>query len=153
MSAFIDMTGRRFGRWTVLRRSEKCSPHGKGRVPTRKHWVCRCDCGRECHVGGRELRSGNSKQCKACGHGVRGRDKTLARDARYKHRLGASFHEREIAAVCQLFEHLFTGKDVRVLAKHKSLLVLYGKFQRMRNTLARHLAREAQQEAVHHAAE
>jgi hypothetical protein len=35
---FIDMTDRRFGRWTVVR------PGERDRSGVRR-WVCRCDCG------------------------------------------------------------------------------------------------------------
>ena len=37
MGALIDLTGRRFGRLTVLRRA---ASHG-----SQVHWVCACDCG------------------------------------------------------------------------------------------------------------
>jgi hypothetical protein len=55
MSAFIDITGQRFGRWTVLRRAEKLGPvYG---------WLCRCDCGKQSVVRGCPLRSGKTKSC------------------------------------------------------------------------------------------
>lgn len=49
--ALIDMTGQRFGRWTVLE-------HAGG-----TRWLCRCDCGTEKPVSGDTLRSGRSKSC------------------------------------------------------------------------------------------
>jgi hypothetical protein len=51
-----DMTGRRFGRWTVLARAGN-NRHRKAM------WLCRCDCGNECVVDGRDLRNGHSKSC------------------------------------------------------------------------------------------
>ena len=54
-----DLTGRRFGRLTVL-----------GPAPTpeedkyrRPYWECRCDCGRVKAIAGQYLRSGSSKSC------------------------------------------------------------------------------------------
>ena len=58
--AFIDMTGQRFGSWTVLRRSERVA-HGK-----KTFWLCRCDCGAEVDVYSGSLRIGSSARCLAC---------------------------------------------------------------------------------------
>src|SRR5262249_38050423 len=56
MPKLIDLTGRRFGRWTVL-----------ARHPERDHgatlWLCRCDDGVERVVDGNNLRRGLSKSC------------------------------------------------------------------------------------------
>lgn len=52
----IDLTGRRFGRWTVL---EQAAP-GTG-YSTR--WLCKCDCGTVKTVDGQLLRNGRSKSC------------------------------------------------------------------------------------------
>lgn len=52
----IDLTGRRFGRWTVLEQAEP----GKG-YTTR--WLCECDCGTIRTVDGQLLRSGRSRSC------------------------------------------------------------------------------------------
>lgn len=49
----IDLTGRRFGRLVVIRRSDT-SP---------KHWVCRCDCGDEGDRFGPGLRGGKTVSC------------------------------------------------------------------------------------------
>ena len=40
--AAIDMTGMRFGRWTVVRRAELPKRISNGTV---NGWLCRCDCG------------------------------------------------------------------------------------------------------------
>jgi hypothetical protein len=53
----IDMTGQRFGRWTVISRSEEINPEGKAM------WLCRCDCGVVRSVIGRSLRAGLSMSC------------------------------------------------------------------------------------------
>lgn len=61
MSRRIDLTGQRFGRWTVL-----------GYVGCRHsrsaRWRCVCDCGAENVVQSKHLRNGGSLKCRACDH-------------------------------------------------------------------------------------
>lgn len=57
---FVDMTGKRFGRYTVIKRVEN-DKHGNA------VWLCRCDCGNEKNVVGRSLRSGVVVSC-GCYH-------------------------------------------------------------------------------------
>ena len=56
MSRVIDMTGQRCGRLTVIERSAT----NKGGRAT---WKCRCDCGNEITVRGKELRNGDTRSC------------------------------------------------------------------------------------------
>lgn len=58
----VDETGKRYGKWTVLRRV----PNVKGRRDAL--WACQCVCGRESVVTGGNLRSGGSTQCRWCGN-------------------------------------------------------------------------------------
>lgn len=51
-----DLTGQRFGRWTVLTREGS----DKQKAAT---WLCRCDCGKEQIVRGYALRYGHTKSC------------------------------------------------------------------------------------------
>ena len=53
-----DLAGRRFGRWTVLCRSEK-----RNLVSTSVLWDCLCDCGTKKAVVSDSLRRGLSKSC------------------------------------------------------------------------------------------
>ncbi|QFR59542.1 HNH endonuclease [Xanthomonas virus phiXaf18] len=57
MPPLVDRTGQRYGRWTVLRRSEH---RQTGRAA---FWDCRCDCGTEAAVVGGNLASGISTNC------------------------------------------------------------------------------------------
>jgi hypothetical protein len=50
---FMDLTGQRFGRLTVVRRAP----------PPRTRWHCRCDCGGESISPTSTLRSGASQSC------------------------------------------------------------------------------------------
>ena len=61
MGIFIDLTGKKIGRLTVIRRVEDyISPKGQhGR-----RWLCKCDCGKECIVTATHL---NCKDTKSCG--------------------------------------------------------------------------------------
>lgn len=59
----IDLTGQRFGAWTVLRRSPENYTTADGSWPM---WICRCDCGEIGVVPGRRLRNGGSTGCCKC---------------------------------------------------------------------------------------
>lgn len=56
MSKCIDLTGQKFGHWTVLSRAEN---NHKGN----SRWLCECDCGIQRVVLGDSLRSGKSTNC------------------------------------------------------------------------------------------
>lgn len=51
----MDLTGQKFGRWTVLRFDKK-DTYGT-------RWMCRCDCGNIASVLASNLRAGKSKSC------------------------------------------------------------------------------------------
>lgn len=55
MANFIDLTGKTFGLWTVLRRVENAGS------PLR--WECRCECGAEKTCDGSDLRRGKTVSC------------------------------------------------------------------------------------------
>ena len=55
MPKCIDLTGQRFGKLTVLERTEN--------IGTSAGWRCRCDCGKETVVRTGALRSGHTKSC------------------------------------------------------------------------------------------
>lgn len=56
---FGDMTGQRFGKWTVLGMTTRTSTDGHKRTAC----LCRCDCGTERVVYAQSLRSGKSMNC------------------------------------------------------------------------------------------
>lgn len=53
MNKFIDLTGKQFGDWTVLKRDESKA----------RYWICQCKCGVISSVNGYSLTSGASKSC------------------------------------------------------------------------------------------
>lgn len=58
MSKPIEMIGKKFGRWTVLKEG--------GYLYNRPAFLCRCECGSEKIINGNELRRGKTKGCKRC---------------------------------------------------------------------------------------
>jgi hypothetical protein len=54
-----DLTGRTFGRWTVLHATEKALNYDQ-------YWMCACACGAHQNVSGSMLRQGRSTQCRKC---------------------------------------------------------------------------------------
>lgn len=62
MSRIIDITGKKFGSWTVIRISERQYADGS------YYWWCRCECGKEKEVRGTNLRTGRAT---VCGFGCR----------------------------------------------------------------------------------
>lgn len=69
MRQIIDMTGQRFGRWTVLG-CAGCDKHKQAM------WLCRCGCGKELIVVGYNLRRGKSQGCRSCAATTHGENKT-----------------------------------------------------------------------------
>lgn len=63
MSVCVDLTGKRFGNLTVLRRAENyVSP--KGCICSQ--WECECDCGNKIIVSASNLKSGRTARCHRC---------------------------------------------------------------------------------------
>jgi len=52
---FIDLTGQKFNRWSVLERTNN--------KQGRSMWLCRCNCKNEKIVSGHDLKNGDSKSC------------------------------------------------------------------------------------------
>lgn len=60
MSKFIDLTGQRFGRLTVLKRADDyVNPSGRHCVM----WRCKCECGNEKDILGNSLTTGKTMSC------------------------------------------------------------------------------------------
>jgi hypothetical protein len=56
-----DISGQRFGRWTVVRLADERASDGCAK------WLCRCDCGTERAVHAYGLLSGRSTSCRCAG--------------------------------------------------------------------------------------
>ena len=57
MGKFIDLTGQKYGKLTVLKKSEQRTSGG------RIQWECKCECGNKILATGDHLRSGHTKSC------------------------------------------------------------------------------------------
>lgn len=60
----IDLTGQKFGRWTVLERA----PKPEGNTSTCAFWLCQCECGNKKVVSSNSLRQGKSLSCGCYNH-------------------------------------------------------------------------------------
>ncbi len=59
---FIDLSGKRFGRWLVIKLSQrKPYPHRPSKL--RSYWLCVCDCGIQKEVPGDLICHGITKSC------------------------------------------------------------------------------------------
>ena len=71
MGKLIDLTGKKFGKLTVIRRflpnrkrQHKNGTWGRGSEKFRgPRWLCRCNCGAEITVEGTHLKNGVVKNC------------------------------------------------------------------------------------------
>lgn len=60
MGKFEDLTGKQFGKLTVIYRAEDyIQPSGQHK----RMWHCKCACGNECDVRAADLKTGNTKSC------------------------------------------------------------------------------------------
>lgn len=76
MSALIDLTGQKFGEWTVLEK-------GKSDKHYNTKWVCQCSCGTIKEVASTSLRKGLSLSC-----GCKKIEKSRTNNGTYKDELG-----------------------------------------------------------------
>lgn len=60
MGAKVDLSGKRFGRLTVLHEEE---PHYTKGGSKKRMWLCKCDCGKTKIVNGNSLTCGRTKSC------------------------------------------------------------------------------------------
>jgi hypothetical protein len=62
----IDLTGQKFGKWTVIEKTGRPSDHKSPSRPV--YWKCRCECGVEKTIVAHNLRGNRTKSC-GCGLG------------------------------------------------------------------------------------
>lgn len=79
MGKFIDLTGQRFGRLTVIKKNGK---NKRGDIL----WLCKCDCGNTKNVSTNHLKNKNSKSC-GCLFKEKARERALRTKRFYKHGL------------------------------------------------------------------
>lgn len=107
MSKLIDLTGRKFGKLTVVERVEN-SRNGKAR------WRCKCDCGNEKVAGSESLRNGSTSSC-GCKYfeSNKGRNKTHGQTGTRLHKIWSSMKQRCNNPNARCFE-LYGGRGITV---------------------------------------
>lgn len=99
---FIDLTGQKFGKLVVV---ERYSNKGK-----EIRWVCKCECGNQSVVMGRNLRNGSTKSC-GCYNSEQPRTHGMSRTRFYT--LWASMLRRCSVDKGKVYE-MYKGKGVDV---------------------------------------
>lgn len=122
MGKFIDRTGYRYGKLTVIALA--------GQRKDKKLWLCKCDCGGEVLVSGSDLQTGNTQ---SCGSSI---DKTkhgMSRDPIYRrwwnmmHRCtyGKGLHAKyyKDITVCERWRHFpnFAEDMLKSFLEHVSI--------------------------------
>lgn len=64
MEEYSNIKGKKFGKWTVIKKSKEIKYNGK------LQWVCRCECGNISLISGSILRYGRSKSCVNCNNKI-----------------------------------------------------------------------------------
>ncbi len=73
MGKFIDLTGKRFGKFIIIKRGKNhIAPSGKPVTI----WLCRCDCGKEFNINVSHLYNNHTQSC-GCLHEVANRKRTI----------------------------------------------------------------------------
>lgn len=110
MGKIIDLTGKRFARWTVLGLSHQ--------VGSMLYWHCVCDCGTERAVFGADLKRGGSVSCGCFAREKREQDITHGMT---KHPAYRSWVYMKVR--CENSErdgyHLYGGRGIRVCEEWK----------------------------------
>ena len=103
----IQMAGRRFGRWLVLRRAPN---RGLRSI----YWLCQCECGKKAEVFGGNLRSGRVVSCGCFNlENVRVINKTHGMSHTREHRAWAAMKQRCYYAKHNRFKN-YGGRGITV---------------------------------------
>lgn len=90
----VDLTGKRFGRLVVARRSGDRSLNG--------HWVCDCDCGRRDQFDKKRLIESRVRQCRECDRLERLKEKQRNKKTAAENDLhGKKFHKLTVLGVSE----------------------------------------------------
>lgn len=106
MRKLIDLSGKRFNRWTVIKRGQNI-----GRYTA---WICKCDCGTISTVQGINLVSGKSKSC-----GCLNIEKIIQRNTKHNlvstrlYRVFVGMKERCYRASCKEYPY-YGGRGITI---------------------------------------
>jgi len=119
---FIDLTGQRFGKWTVINEAV-------GHNPPLTYWNVVCDCGQRSTVPGPAMRRGRSSCCTRCRRTTHGHSRTPEYEVWHgmrqrcnnsSHKQHADYGERgiTICAEWDSFEAFYSDMGSRPSPKH-----------------------------------
>lgn len=117
---FVDLTGKVFGKWTVLRLGER---RLKNLGVT---WLCRCECLREKIVPASDLTNGCSTQCRFCADHHLPAGKSIAKRIGYDYRIHAIRRGYQWMLTQEQFEFLiqknchYCGTEPRRIVRKKA---------------------------------
>lgn len=103
---FIDLTGEKFGRLTVVTRLE----NSKGGM---SRWLCKCDCGKGTICYGSNLRRGLTKSCGCLAKELPNPKKTHGQEPKRLYICWQSMHTRCLNPKCATFEH-YGGRGITI---------------------------------------
>ena len=113
---FEDLTGRRFGRLTVIEFAGKT----KDRKTT---WNCLCDCGNEKIIIGKNLKNGNTKSC-GCLHAEKFKHKTHGKRNTRLYRIWRNMLNRcELSSSSEY--HRYGGRGITVCEEWHDFKIFY----------------------------
>jgi len=108
-TTLIDLTGKRFGRLTVLSRAENAGNMSR--------WLCECDCGNQTIVYGNNLRRGYTQSCGCYRHECENaRNALLKKHGQTPKRLyqiWSSMHTRCNNPHCRSYKH-YGGRGISI---------------------------------------
>lgn len=109
MGNIIDLTGQKFGRWTVLERGES--------VKRETHWICRCECGKVKSVSSKNLRNHKTESC-GCLHNDLIREKGFVKNDRRLYRIFSNMKSRCYNPNYPCYEY-YGGRGIKIDAVWK----------------------------------
>jgi len=107
MSACIDLSGKIYGRLTVIKRL----PNNKFKSAV---WLCKCECGKEAEVETGNLKSGNTMSC-GCIHSevLAAKNTTHGKSHLPEYRVWAAMRDRCYLTTCNVYHH-YGGRGIKV---------------------------------------
>jgi len=108
----IDLTGRKFGRWTVIERAHT-------RLGTVR-WLCHCECGEQWTVSATSLMQGTSKSC-GCARGGHNRTHGESGHSFYSVEYNAWMHMRQRCSNTNYYYYAcYGGRGIKVCDRWNS---------------------------------
>lgn len=110
MGRFTDLTGQRFGRLTVISRSDFIKKDGKRETA----YICKCDCGNETKVLAYNLKNGHTTSCGCLLAENRGKANATHHESRTRlYRIWARMRRRCVNPIDPRYE-MYGGRGIKI---------------------------------------